>query len=139
VLTDARGVPLSLAVTGANRHDQKGLAPLLRGIIVQRPRPRRGRPQTLCLDKGFDARPCRRTLARFGYRDGIRCRGEERRAARGGDPRKRPRRWVVERSHSWFTNWRKILVRYERKVRNYLGLLHIAAAVMALRAAHVLG
>lgn len=126
-------------MTAANPHDQKGLAPLLRGIVVRRPRPRRGRPQTLCLDKGYDARSCRRTLARLGYRDGIRCRGEERQARRGRDPRKKPRRWVVERSHSWFTNWRKILVRYEKKARNYLALLHIAAAVMALRAAHVLG
>lgn len=136
--TDGRGVPLSLGVTGANRHDQKALAPLLADTIVKRPRPCKGKPQTLCLDKAYDSRESRELLAKAGYRDGIKCRGEEIRE-KICDPRKRARRWVVERTHSWMTNWRKILVRYERKVMNYLGLLHISAAIMALRQANVLG
>ncbi len=138
VLTDGRGVPLSLVVSGANVHDQRELKALLTGIVVRRPRPRRYRPQTLCLDKGYDSDACRRILCHLGYRDGTKCRGEEQKEKRR-DPRKRARRWVVERTHSWMTNWRKILVRYERKVANYLALLCIAAAVTAFRMANVIG
>lgn len=138
MLTDGRGVPLSLVVTGANVHDQRGLEPLLAGIVVRRPAPCKHRPQTLCLDKGYDSKACRRTIMRRGYRDGIKCRGTEQQEKRD-NPNKRARRWVVERTHSWFTNWRKILVRYERKAINYLALLQIAAAVAALRSAYVLG
>ncbi len=92
----------------------------------------------MCLDKGYDSQACRHSITSRGYRDGIKSRGTEIRE-RKRDPRKRARRWVVERTHSWMTNWRKILVRYERKAANYLGLLHITAAVAALRCAHVLG
>jgi transposase len=138
VLTDGRGVPLSLVVTGANVHDQKGLKALLRGIPVRRPRPRSGRPQTLCLDKGYDSPACRKELRRRGYRDGTKSRGTEKQEKRR-NPLKRARRWVVERTHSWMTNWRKVLVRYEKKASNYLAMLQIVSAICSLRAAGVLG
>ena len=38
-LVDGRGVPLAVAVDGANVHDQKLLAPTLDGIPVERPEP----------------------------------------------------------------------------------------------------
>jgi transposase len=35
------------------------------------------------------------------------------------------RRWVVERTNSWHNNrFRKLLIRYEKKSDNYLGLVH---------------
>lgn len=136
--TDGRGVPLSLVVTGANVNDNQRLDALLDGIVVRRPRPRRGRPQTMCLDKGYDSKQCRRSIRRREYRDGIKSRGVER-LEKQRKPGKRARRWVVERTLSWLNNWRKILIRYERKVANYVGLLHIACAIIALRCAHVLG
>lgn len=119
-------------------NDNQRLDTLLGGIVVRRPKPRHGRPQTMCLDKGYDSKECRRSIQRRSYRDGIKSRGTERQEKRL-NPRKRARRWVVERTLSWLNNWRKILVRYERKAANYLGLLHIACAIVALRCAHVLG
>jgi putative transposase len=138
VLTDGRGVPLSLAVTGANVHDQKGLKVLLGGIPIRRPRPRKYKPQTLCLDKGYDSPACRKELLKRGYRDGTKSRGTEKQEKRL-NPLKRARRWVVERTHSWMTNWRKVLVRYEKKACNYLAMLQIIAAICGFRACNVLG
>ncbi len=137
LLVDARGVPLSLVVTGANTHDSVPFETLLDAIMVTRPRPRRGRPQTGCADKAYDSSKCRALLAARGYRDGIKSRGDERREKRR-NPRKKARRWVVERTHSWFNNWRKIRVRYERKLQNHVALLCIVAGIIALRAADVL-
>lgn len=36
-------------------------------------------------------------------------------------PGYRARRWVVERSHSWMNRYRRLLVRWEKKVANYVG------------------
>ena len=45
----------------------------------------------------------------------------------------RARRWVVEVSHSWYNQFRKLTIRYEKQVKNWLALHHFAAAVIALR------
>ena len=49
------------------------------------------------------------------------------------------RRWVVERTHSWMNRFRGVLIRWEKKVENYLGLLHLACAWITYRAAGLLG
>jgi hypothetical protein len=39
--------------------------------------------------------------------------------------------WVVERMNSWHNNrFRKLLVRYEKKSNNYLGLVHFACCII---------
>ena len=91
VLTDARGVPLGVAIDGANAHDQRLLRDTLRSIPIRRPS--RRRKQHLCLDKGYFGEPSTATANRFGYVPHIRCRGEEQRRCRAGH---KARRWVVE-------------------------------------------
>jgi putative transposase len=65
-----------------------------------------------------------------GYTPHVRQRGEEARACRQGQ---RARRWVVERTHSWFNRFRKLLVRYEKTAANFLALLQCAAALICWR------
>jgi putative transposase len=86
--------------------------------------------QHLCLDKGYDAPVIGRTVRRRGYIPHIRARGEERRACRRGT---RPRRWVVERTHSWFNRCRRLLTRWEKKAENYLALVQFAAVLIVWR------
>ena len=57
LLVDARGVPLSIIVTGANRHDVTQLATTLDSIVVGRPEVRPYHPQNLCADAGFTGKP----------------------------------------------------------------------------------
>ena len=54
LLTEGTGVPLGLAIDGANRHDSKMVEATLRSMPMKRPRPTRNQPQGLCLDKGYD-------------------------------------------------------------------------------------
>ena len=118
-------MPLGLAIGGANTHDQKLLFETLESIPV--PRPQRSElEENLCLDKGYDAEEIRRRVRRRGYVPHIRSRGEEmsEKSMRG----KRPRRWVVERVASWLNRYRRILVRWEKKVANYEALLHLVFA-----------
>jgi transposase len=49
------------------------------------------------------------------------------------------RRWKVERTHSWLNRARRLLIRWEKKVANYLGFLHLQFAIVALRTAGVFG
>lgn len=128
VLTDGRGMPIGLAVAGANVHDQRLVKETLESIPVPRPRPTRQRKQHLCCDKGYDAEAVRRMARRRRYTPHIKSRGEEQTAKRQRG--KRARRWVVERTHSWLNRYRRILVRWEKKAANYLGLLHLVFAVV---------
>jgi IS5 family transposase len=60
----------------------------------------------------------------------VRPRGEERTQRTQG---KRARRLVVEVAHSWFTRFRKLLVRYEKLHRSDLALTMLAAAIISFR------
>lgn len=53
-MTDGNGIPLSVVVDGANRHDMKLTRATLTGLVIERPEPTTERPQGLCLDKGYD-------------------------------------------------------------------------------------
>ena len=135
---DGTGVPLSLVVSGANVNDHLALPAVLRALVRRRPPPRRGRRQHLCADKGYDYPAVRRTAVARAYVAHIPRRGQPApRPRRLG--RKRPRRWVVERCHSWLNRYRKLLVRFEKKAANYFGLLAFACALICWRRAGVLG
>jgi len=137
VLTDGQGVPIGVAVAGANVHDQKLVEETLVGIPVRRPRPTTDAAQHLCADKGYDAEAVRRVAKRRRYIAHIPKKGDDPPPAkhRGG----KARRWVVERTHSWTNRARRLLVRWEKKAINYLAFLHLQFAITTLRAAAVLG
>lgn len=128
ILVDRRGVPLSLAIGGANTHDMKLAIPTADGIVIVRPG-RKG--QNLCGDKGFDFEELRLGFGRRGYRTHIPRKGEKPKKGRH-----KPKRWVVERTASWYNRFRKLLVRFEKKEENYLGLLQLASSLIVYRAIH---
>ena len=102
-----------MAVAGANVHDTKLLRPTLESIVVARPEG----TQNLCLDKGYDNPTGHGTVAAFQYCPHIRRIGEEK-LDRWGEKTFPARRWVVERTLSWLSKCRAILVRYDKKASN---------------------
>ena len=138
VLTDGHGLPLGVAVDGANRHDMKLVDATLAAIAIKRPEPTAPPPQHLCLDKGYDYEAVRETLEAWSYTAHIQRRSQEAQAKRE-IPGYRARRWVVERTHAWMTRFRRVLIRWEKKVDNYLALLHLACAWITFRAAELFG
>jgi putative transposase len=138
VLTDGGGVPIGLAVAGANRNDFKMAAETITSIPVERPAPTLEQPQGLCLDKGYDYDEVRALLAEFGFTAHIRGRGEEAQAIKR-EAGYKARRWVVERTHSWINRFRRLLVRWDKNVRNYLAFLHLACAYITYRQSSLLG
>jgi putative transposase len=129
-------VPLAVAVDGANVPDQKLVAATLDAIPVQRPDSTPEEPQHLCLDKGYAGEPTDRQVRKRGYTPHVPCKTNQ---IPKPKHRGKPRRWKVERTHSWLNRARRLLIRWEKKLANYLGFLHLQFAIVALRTAKVLG
>jgi len=87
----------------------------------------------LCADKGYAGEPAQLLVIALGYVPHISQR-EKAEAKRKRQPgRRRPRRWVVERTHSWLNRFRKLLVRFEKLAASYDGLVELACALIVFR------
>lgn len=135
MLTDGNGVPIAVALDGANRHDMKMTEATLE---AQRIVPSDSKIRNLCLDKGYDYEEVREIIQAWGYVGHIPPRDERKRVIHD-IPNYRARRWVVERTHSWMNRFRRLLIRWEKKPQNYLAMIHLAFACIAVRAIQVFG
>jgi transposase len=129
VIVDAGGVPLGLLLSAANVHDSCLFEPLLDAVAPIRQcvgRPRK-RPGKLHADKGYDFDRCRRAARRRRVAPRI--------ARRGVDSSERlgRHRWVVERTLAWFARFRRLTIRYERRLDVLLGFHLLAAGLICLR------
>lgn len=97
-------------------------------IVIWRPKKKK-KQQNLCLDRGYDSSEIECEVVKRRYVPHIRYKGEKRKCHSG----KRRRRWVVERTNSWHNRFRKLLIRYEKKSDNYLGLVHLACCMIVYR------
>jgi transposase len=77
IQVDANGIPVGLAVDGANRPDAQLLDPTLASTPITRPRPTPMKPQNMCLDKGYDSKAIRARLESDRYDHHIPRRGEQ--------------------------------------------------------------
>jgi putative transposase len=138
ILTEGGGIPVGVAVAGANRPDYQLVRETLESIPVARPTPTPAAPQGLCLDQGYDHAEVYELVAEFGYTAHIRPWGSGEEAVdptTGEVVEKKARRWVVERTHSWLNRFRRLLIRWEKKSESYLAMLHFACALITWRSA----
>lgn len=129
IIVDARGIPLTITVTGANRHDSMAFEPTLNAIpavpgLSGQPRKRPGK---LHADKGYDFARCRRYLTQLGIKARIARRGVE------SSERLGRHRWVVELTYAWFAGFGKLRIRFERRLDIHVALLVLAATVICTR------
>jgi putative transposase len=134
LVTDGDGGPLGAVIAGANTVEQQLLGATIEAIVVERPDPAEVE-QNLSLDKAYDNPKGREAAAAGGYVPHIRRIGEEAKACDRSRGHK-PRRWVVERTFAWLSKCRGILVRYEKKDENYLGLIQLACGLLWYRRLH---
>lgn len=132
LLVEADGGPLAAVVAAANVHDTKLLAATLDAVVVARPEPTPEAPQHLCLDKAYDNPTGHAAVAEHHYVPHIRRIGEEK-LDPTGVKRYPARRWVVERTLGWLSKCRALLVRYDKKASNFLGLIQLACALLWFR------
>ncbi len=138
VQVDGAGGPLGLVIAGANVPEAQLLQATIEAIVVDRPEPTEEVPQHLCLDGAYDTPQGREAVEAGQYTPHIRHKK---------DPKKRgakskgykPRRWVVERTIAWLSKCRGLLIRYDKKDTNYLGLLQLACGLLWYRRLYRLG
>ena len=99
---------------------------------MKRPEGKKASKEHLCADKGYAGKPARETMEERNYIPHVLQRGEEVQAKKW-DPRYKPRRWVIERTHSWLNRFRKLLVRFEKKSSSHEALLELACAFIVFR------
>jgi transposase len=132
VLTDGRGVPLSVVVTPANVNDDKRLQEVLDNLVVVRPLVSRQAPQHLALDAAFDNAAARGVVFANGYTGHIAPKA-------GRDPEAplhpggKARRWVVEQAHALHDRFRRLVVNWEKTIASRYAFLCLASALMAYR------
>ena len=134
MLTDGAGGPLSVVTAPANRHDSLLLQDGLEAVVTEPPAPAEVE-QHLCLDKAFDGAPSEATARVFGYVPHVRRIGEEKTDATGRK-RHKARRWVVERTIAWLNRCRGIIIRWDKRAENYLGMVQLACALLWHRRLH---
>jgi len=100
--------------------------------MVKRTMPTERRSKHLCADAGYAGEPALQLIEQHGYIPHVKGRHQEPQDLKN-NPNKKARRWVVEVAHSWFNRFRKLLVRYEKLERSFIGLNHLAAAIIAFR------
>lgn len=132
LLVEGDGGPLSVVVAPANGVEAKLLGATLEAIVVERPEPTARQQQNLCLDKAYDNPTGEAVVEKHNYTSHIRRKGEEK--VHKKRKKKYPaRRWVVERTLAWLSKCRGLLIRYEKKSKNYLALLQFACALLWYR------
>lgn len=129
VLADGAGAPVGVGVASASPAEVTLLEPLLETI------PLAETPDRLIGDLGYDSNAVRDLLAQRGIEPIIPTRRNNKNATHqdGRVLRRYQRRWIIERTNAWLQNFRRLVVRYERKALVFLALVHMACALIALR------
>jgi putative transposase len=144
LLVDGRGAPISIVLTGANRHDKVSAIELICSVVTKSPA---HNEQHLCADKAYDSDDLREFLASAGYEAHIKVNPRRKGFAQGGgehppnssdESSKRihpARRWIVERTISWLVKRRSLRTRWAKKAENWLALIQLACSHILLNLA----
>jgi len=127
-VVDRRGTPLGVRLSPANRHDSIMLAPTfdaVPGVRSGRGRPKK-RPDKLHADKAYDHRRCRKECRARSIVPRIARRGVETSERLGRH------RWVVERTLAWLNRFRRLAIRYERRVDIQEAFVILGCALIGL-------
>ncbi len=129
LLVDGNGTPLAWALTGGNRHDVTQLIPLLERVpavagVVGRPR---RRPDQLVADRGYDYDKHRRLVRALGIKPVIARRSTDHGSGLGRC------RWVVERTFAHLHQFKRLLVRYERRAEMHEAMLALGCCLICFR------
>ena len=137
VVVDGQGVPLGNYLDSASPAEVTLVERTL--AQVQVPRAGRGRPKSkperLIADRAYDSDPLRRRLKKRGIQ--LICPHRKNRCKAptqdGRALRRYRRRWKVERTFAWLGNFRRLVVRYERRLLMYNAFFHLACLIITLR------
>ena len=130
LLVDGNGTPLAWALTGGNRHDVTQLLPLLDRVPAVR---RCRRPAAQATRRARSPTAATTTTstggcsATRGITPVIARRNTEHGSGLG------TARWVVERTFAWLHQFKRLLVRYERRADMHEAMLALGCCLICFR------
>lgn len=129
-ICDGHGLPLAVHVASASPHEVRLVDATLAASFLDT------LPARLIGDRAYDSDGLDAHLAEtYGIEMIAAHRPHRRTKTQDGRPlRRRRRRWKIERLFAWFHNYRRLVTRWERHAPNFLGMIHLASAVILLRA-----
>jgi transposase len=128
-IADCSGLPVAVHAASASPHEVTLVKETLAGGFVG------AKPERLIGDRAYDSDPLDASL----HAEGIEMIAPHRKGRKKGPTqdgrklRRYKRRWKVERLFAWLGNFRRLVVRYERRAENYLGFVRLACMVILLR------
>ncbi len=127
-LADASGLPLSVCAASASPHQVTLVGETLRASFVE------GKPERLIGDRAYDSDPLDAELREEGIEMiAPHRRNRKKKTQDGRKLRRYKRRWKIERLFAWLHNFRRLVIRYERRAENYLGFVRLGCIVILLR------
>ena len=116
-------------MTGGNRHDVTQLVPLLDRVppVGGLPGPPRRKPDRLMADRAYDSRDHRAELRQRGITAEIPGRNDGHGSGLGRY------RWVVERTFAWLHQFKRLLVRYDRRAEIHEAFLALGCCLVSYR------
>ena len=127
LITDADGIPLVVQTGPANRRDEQWLPCLMWWLWVVLGYGWRRRPAALQADRGYGFPWSIALVLAWGIRSLLAVRGTPHGSGLGRT------RFVVERTHSWFGHYRRLLVCYEKTGAHYQGFYQLAACAICAK------
>ena len=128
-VADRAGLPVAICVTSAQPHEVTLVEPTLSSCLLSQ------RPHRLIGDLAYDSDPLDSHLLAQGIeliaphrRNRAKPRTQDRRSLR-----RYRRRWKIERLFAWLAQFRRLVVRYEFHLHNFLGFVYLACIVILLR------
>jgi transposase len=127
-VADRNGLPVSICAESATPHEVK----LATSTVLQMVVP--DAPQNLVGDNAYDSDRLDAELRFYGIEVIAPHRRNRRNSTQDRRRLKRyRRRWKIERLFAWLQNFRRLVVRYERHVENFHGMLQLASSLILLR------
>ncbi|RJP78729.1 MAG: IS5 family transposase [Desulfobacteraceae bacterium] len=129
-IADAAGFPVAAHVESASPHEVKLVEATIDSSFT------RYAPDRLIGDKAYDSDKLDQQLSEERAIELIAPHKRNRKKLQTQDGRKLRRyrrRWKVERLFAWLQNFRRLVVRYEYHVENFLGLLQLGCSIILLR------
>ena len=128
-IADRAGLPIAITIASASPHETQLVAQTLNASFLP------DNPERLIGDAAYDSDGLDQTLAACEIELIAPHRGNRINLTQDGRPLRRyKRRWKIERLFAWLQNSRRLVTRYERRAANFAGFVHLACAMILLRA-----
>lgn len=128
-VADGAGIPLAVHATSASPHEVTLVLDTLKERFL------RQRPVRLIGDRAYDSDPLDETLAKQKIElisphkfNRVKPTTQDGRVLR-----RYTRRWKIERLFAWLQNYRRVLVRHDYHLENFLGFVHLACILILMR------